>query len=218
MLILVEKRNDKLSAVGIADSEAAHHNGWCHTTVISVPVLAGTTPPVILLYLRGKDRKSSPGKFDLGGSGHIEIFESDFDLKSFNLESATLENAIREAGEEIRDELDPDKPYGFVAYDFRRFGQMGEWGHVSRGNVEMSTLHFIRLPNDRNWVIGDGNQGYGMSLKFTLDELINRYLKAPDEFADGVGRVLQRLSRDEGLRSRFEAELSEVARATKPFK
>lgn len=210
MLILVENHNDKLSAVGIADSDAAHRNGWCHTTVIAVPVLAGTTPPVILLYRRGNNRKSSPGTLDLGGSGHVEVFEPGFDLKTFNLESVILQNAIREAQEEIRDELRPDRPYEFVADDFRRFGQLGEWSNTSLNNHEMSTLHFIRLPNNRNWVIGDGNQGYETSVKFTLDGLMNSFLRSPEDFADGVGRVLFKLSQDPDLRARFETELCAI--------
>jgi hypothetical protein len=205
MLVLAEKRNGKLYGMGIADAHAAHRNRWGHLTTIGVPTLVGTSPAVVLLYRRGKKR-ACPGKLDLGGSGHVE-FSFDHDLGGFDLEAVILRNAIREAQEELQ----PDRPHPFSSSDFHRFGEPGEWEHDSAENKEMSTLHFIRLPNDRSWSIGDSNQDSVLPVEFTFEELMSRFQEAPDDFADGAGRVLSKLSRDPQLRAAFEAVLTKVA-------
>jgi hypothetical protein len=208
MLILVEKLDRKLRWAGIADAGAAHRNGWCHTTVLGVPVLAGTSPAVVLLYKRGEKRKSSPGKLDLGGSGHVE-FSLDHDFGGCDLEAVVMRNAIKEAQEELQ----PDRPYEFGAAAFHRFGELGEWEHTAVENREMSTVHFIRLPNDRGWMIGDSNQDSVRPVEFTVEELMNRFRDTPDDFADGVWRVLSRLNRDPELLASFQDSLAKVAQA-----
>jgi hypothetical protein len=206
MLILVEKLDGKLRWAGIADAGAAHRNGWCHTTVLGMPVLAGTSPAVVLLYKRGERRKSSPGKLDLDGSGHVE-FSLDQDLGVGDLEAMIMRNAIKEAQEELR----PDRSYEFAAATFHRFGKLGEWEHSAADNREMSTLHVIRLPNGCSWLIGDSNQDFVQPVEFTLEELMSRFRNAPDDFADGVSRVLSKFCRDAELQASFQELLAEVA-------
>lgn len=204
MLILVEKSEKKMIAVGLANAQAAHRNGWCHATVLAVPVLIGTSPAKILLYTRGVNRRSCPDMFDFAAQGHIDY---NFELGPFDLEDLVLHNAIREAQEELR----PDRPYEFRPGDFRRFGEYGEWTHTSSTNVEMSTMHFIRLPNDRIWWVGDSNQDFVQPETLSFPELMDRFKSAPEKFADGASRVLLRLSQDSQLRRDFEAVLAELA-------
>jgi hypothetical protein len=206
MLILVEKREGKLYSAGLADARAAHRNEWQHTTVLGIPTLAGTSPADLLLYRRGERRKACPNKLDFGGSGHVE-FSFDQDVGLFDLETVILRNAIKEAQEELRS----DQPFDFGPKDFHRFGELGEWDYNGPGNRELSTLHFIRLPNDRNWLVGDSNQEFVEPVRFTLGQLMQRFRSAPDDFADGAGRILSKLSNDSGLLSRFENQLAKVA-------
>jgi 8-oxo-dGTP pyrophosphatase MutT (NUDIX family) len=205
---------------GTAESAAAHRWGMPHTTVLLVPaVYSATEVTHLVLHRRSAHKRTSPNRLDFCG-GHVTFSERYFTgepWKSiYDLEKATADAACREANEEIRCGEPP------VAIDPKALRRVGTLGFFdcrtethSGPNVEYSTCYIVAVPTTGPVRIFDtdlrGERELAAEL-LTLEETLERFRTAAEEFADGAKRILANLAGDPALRLTFQELLAQPRR------
>lgn len=205
IMVVIEKRSDGSFRIdGCATGNLVHRLGLLHTTVLLIPV-TGDKEPMLLLHKRSPDRWISPGLWDVCG-GHMAFDEKYFmDEKwksDYNWEQAALDTAIREANEEIAFE----PTFIFSSFHVQRFKPFGYFEcrttvSPTKQNNECSTAYFVLVPKYRTVTICDDDpKGDIRQLevkKFTVSELFDSFKNEPGLFADGIWRILNKVSESE---------------------
>lgn len=208
---------------GFVTRDLAHWNRVPHTTVLIVPVRPLDNGFDILVHRRPLNKKVSPDTWDTFG-GHIDVsiengrilppVDEIDDRQVFR--KLIDDTAIREANEEI---IIPG--FKFTEREIRRFGGYGDFDYgvnnPQSDNVEYSTLYVALLPrNTANTTGKDSVSKAGIEVEvsglkltwITLDQLITDYRKDKSEFADGLGRILDKLTSSPGTERSFHAFVS----------
>ena len=154
--------------------------------------------------------------------GHLIFNESHFDglpwKSAYDLDRATLDGAVREVNEEIR--CHPS--FEFTKDHLRQFQPLGSFDCRARTahglNVEFSTAYAVMVPTDRRVGIWDTDVLGERELehrRLGRSELFDSFQDPEQPFADGAGRILQKLIRDEKLKSDFLALVTDVAQQSR---
>jgi 8-oxo-dGTP pyrophosphatase MutT (NUDIX family) len=218
----IDRNGPALKASGFVTRNLAHFHGVPHTTVLVVPICLLKPEPKILVHRRPAGKKVSPNTWDTFG-GHVEVAIQDGKVlppgdkiwSEAVFHQLIDDTAIREANEEME-----FKDFKFTSSDIRRFGGYGdfEWGtqDVNAQNVEYSSVFVAEFPEAAGLPsVCDTIGKHGKEVKVinleircvTLDCLLMEYAETPSAFADGLGRILQRLTESPGTRRSFEALL-----------
>jgi phosphoribosyl 1,2-cyclic phosphodiesterase len=180
-----------LRVAGPISPDIAHRFGVPHSTALVWPVRPDGR---IVVHRRSPWKRTAPNALDACGGHHQ--FEPGMAGRS--VASTIAETALREVNEEI------------LMIPLHRFGpadviQLGEAGAFTtgldtpgRGNVEYSTLFIVQLPSDAVTIRDSDTKGTRTleSTAMTFDQLLLKYREQPAEFADGLGRVLDRILKD----------------------
>lgn len=208
-----------LKMAGFVTREMAHTCGIPHATVLLVPVSLNQAGDLtILTHWRPVGKETDSEKWDTFG-GHVEVIAKNSALElPLNWDSPETmrflveETALREANEEIR-----LIGFQFTAARLYRFGGYGDFESGTQepgsSNVEYSTVFIVVLPQDRadvqavDTVTKDAAEVeiYNLPTQvWTIGALLSEYVQNPHRFADGLGRILSRLSKQPELRQRFQ--------------
>jgi 8-oxo-dGTP pyrophosphatase MutT (NUDIX family) len=216
-VLAVRRQNGDLEFIGAAEAASAHRYGMPHTTVLLVPVVQmDDGKNRLILHQRSPNKRTSPGKLDFNG-GHITFSEQYFVgtpwESAYDLENATLDAACREANEEIR----LSTPFNIKPETLLRFRGLGYFDcrtETPTGpNVEYSTCYLVAVPSSRDLHIFDTDPAGERELPLSrhpLNEILDTYRRQQDLFADGAGRILSALIRNEELASDFCALIAEA--------
>jgi 8-oxo-dGTP pyrophosphatase MutT (NUDIX family) len=222
----IDKDGPAIRPAGFVTRDLAHWHGVPHTTVLLVPVRSLDNGQFeVLIHRRPKNKKVSPDTWDTFG-GHVDIFIHDGKvvppadkLNERNVFRKIIdETAIREANEEIKI---PD--FQFTAREIHRFGGYGDFEYgvnvPGSNNVEYSTLYVALLPRDATKITATdtvsiaGVEVEVANLKLksvSLDDLMMDYRDNKSEYADGLGRILDKFSSSPGTEYSFNTFLSSV--------
>lgn len=216
-----------LKLAGFVTREMAHSHGIPHATVLLVPVSLNQTGELtILTHRRPAGKETDPETWDMFG-GHVEVIAENNVLElpptwdsPETLHALVDETAIREANEEIR-----MVGFQFTAAHLYRFGSYGDFESGTQvpgsHNVEYSTVFVVALPQGRadvqavDTVMKDSVEVEITDLPtrmWTIDALLNEYVQNSHRFADGIGRILSRLSKQPEMRQRFQDLASKATR------
>ena len=216
-------------------------HGAVQVALIACKEKAGKILPNICLHRRSKFKKTDPDKWDImGGHLEADeriLPDKARPGAPSSWENQELisrlfwETAVREANEEVQLK---QAAFTFTEQDLRCIGGIGgfETGFDEFGstNREISTCYLAFIPGElltlregvhlgdylevKDTVMADGKEmeETASELKLvTFDELLHDYEEDPGEFADGISRVLQRLSREPVLKD----ELSRLETMTR---
>jgi len=202
----------------------------------------GRLVPHVLLHRRPDEKRISPRKLDICG-GHIEgsssILESQEKWDSVQyIERLIADTALREVAEECRIEVRRvSRLFRFEKSNLRRFGALGAFDcgldDADAKNREYATLYSAFVPRDVvtlgasepaeaafevvETVMGSGGERQVSAQELELvpfAELVHRFVENPEDFADGISRVLSRAVREhdttKALERFLEAGLTEA--------
>lgn len=210
LLFAVElNRKNRLNAGGVVTYSFAHKYGVMHTTVLIVLIHRGSR--TITLMQRPHSKRLYPGCWDITG-GHVTA-----DLRAIGspekLEQVIDRTAVAEASEEAKVSVD-GAPVMIDESSIVRFSDYGELFAESPLNVERSTGYCLFLDERSRVVCADENEnGQHETLnqrQVILPELKAEYGRNPDSFADGAGRLLERLlDSSDPVTKRFEATIEQ---------
>lgn len=194
-LRVVDHANRELNAKGYGQ---VHKRGLWHRTVI---LFLSQKPHTLVIQRRHPD-VDFRGLLDVFG-GH-EIPE----------DQSPLETALREANSEMRQTIS-GIPLAWSPSQFRRLGD--EYSFTiqqtmpgrNTTNREFSTVYLMRAPivNCTFHFQEDGQSGYAVEtpavdiMEKKLDHLLHLYETQPNQFADGLGRVLAQVAQSPPLKS-----------------
>lgn len=213
--VLVTKNADgNVAFCGCADAYATHVHGMPHTTVLLIATRLFDDMPRVLLHKRSPHKRTAPNCWDFCG-GHMTFDEKYFDRgeawnSEYNLSRATLDTAIREANEELHCSED----FKFEADNLFQFQPLGYFycrSDTKYGpNVEHSTSFIVGVPVRIEVSVWDTDMKGERQLDcewVTVSKLLNRFSNQSDSFADGAGRILNKLRDDPRLVETFKAKL-----------
>ena len=210
--MLVGKNNGIIKCYGWGAYDFVHQQGLRHLTVQIIPVVVDSKQKElnILLYRRSKHRTVGANQLDFCG-GHVVFNDEYARSNEWNniafLSKASQDAALHEANEEL-----VTGPKGEFGRDqLKIIGEFGEFkaqtvGENGRRNVEYSSVFSISIPKEcvvriREKVRGRYEEQNAERYKF--DELIKIFQKTPNDFADGAGRVLEKIVQSSGLKQDF---------------
>jgi len=226
----IDKDGPAIRPAGFVTRDLAHWHGVPHTTVLLMPVRSLDNGQFeVLIHRRPKNKKVSPNTWDTFG-GHVDIFIHDGKVlppanklnKRKVFRKMIDKTAIREANEEIKIKIPGFK---FTKRKIRRFGGYGDFEYgvnvPGSNNVEYSTLYVALLPcnatndkitaTDSVSVAGVEVEVANLKLKsVSLDDLLTDYHKNKSKYADGLGRILDKLTSSPGTQYSFNTFLSSV--------
>jgi len=220
LFLLVDRKSPEspLQLFGCVSRDGAHRLGYPHTSVLLIPTTWDDNAPVIFVHKRSPNKLICPNTWDFCG-GHISFepwychyLENSFDSRPL-LERAAFETAIREANEELKCEPKFNFQRQHI-FQFQSFGYFECDTKSERGrNVEYSTAYFVAVPKNRNVAVWDTDSEGERQLevkKFRLTELLNEFKKNKESFADGAGRILEKIVTDPSLQAEFEQRIKNV--------
>jgi len=159
------------------------------------------------LVARQPPGKSQEGKIDTVVGGHFEATD----------ECARC-GFDREFKEELTFQLNDARPMPRDWHRIRQFGSDAEWSWEAEFNREASTVFAVICPRNAELHVtcvddnADGTDDVCMDADWCdVNELIDRYRANREEYADGLGRVLDKLAADRLWRSRFKSEVLDLA-------
>lgn len=227
LFFLVAKRTPDapLKVCGCITRSMAHASGFPHTTVLLVPATWNEQQrqPVILMHKRSPHKRTCPNTWDFCG-GHLTFKDWHCHCLQNSLNSLDLieriaeQTALREANEELRcnpsfefrpKDIHPFKPVGY--FDCETKSQTSH-------NVEYSTAYVVVVPKDREISVWDTDKEGERRLevkRVSLEELLEEFKNEPTSFADGAGRILEKLVEDDNLKSEFSKLLASITEETK---
>lgn len=200
-------------------------HGTVQVAVVVLKKIQGQKIPHILLHLRSQWKETSPETWDICG-GHID-FDPEivtnpkkWEAESF-IEELFNSTALREANEEVRIQTRDSSEFVFTEKHIKCFGGLGvfECGFDNpvAKNREHSALYIAFVPSDVV-VVGESEKpeniftvedtvGVGAKVQnqvalglklIPLPELVLDFIKHPNDYADGIGRVLSRVKDEPG--------------------
>jgi len=183
--------------VGVREKAAVHAEGLLHGSCL---ILVRNEAGRIAVYERAAGQTHA-GLLDLFG-GHMSGVDSGDPRRT----------AIREASEEVL----------LITSDRLRVTIRDEWlvalsdsfalESTEPTNRERSTVFGLRVPDNIEILAQDELENQGVvqlsTRSYTLDELLTDFKASPKKFADGLRRVLDRVSTDQAFRTRVEQFLS----------
>ena len=233
LFFLVAKRTSDacLEVCGCVTRTMAHALGFPHTTVLLVPATWDKErhEPVVFVHKRSPHKRTCPNTWDFCG-GHLTFKDwhchcLQSSLNTLDLIERTAEQtALREANEELR--CNPS--FEFRQKDIHPFKSVGYFDCVTKSkishNIEHSTAYVVAVPEDRNVSVWDTDKEGERKLKVrrvSLEELLEEFKNDKNEsklFADGAGRILQKLVEEGSLKSEFSELLVSVTEEMKRSK
>lgn len=223
----------RLKICGVVTRGVAHFHGVPHGAVnianVILKKLNDRLIPSILLHRRDKRKRTSPDTWDICG-GHLEANEELFDNTALwedqeYLRCLFYRTAEREANEEFCILAKPD--FRFTEEHLKCFGGIGAFEYgldaPTIGNREYSALYIAFVPKEILIIeehdtleqivciedtIGKGGkpqESVASQLRLVaLEELILDYRKNEGDYADGIGRVLKRLTSEAYTMSKLQ--------------
>jgi 8-oxo-dGTP pyrophosphatase MutT (NUDIX family) len=216
-------RETRLRIGGVVTRDVAHYHGVPHGAVQVAVVVCKDRQPHILLHKRSKWKKTAPDKWDICG-GHIDATQDILqDTSAWGdqglIEALFAETALREANEEVV--LLPNPDFRFKPEHLKCFGGPGAFecgfDDPRAENREFSALYAAFVPKDictlakrhkvkRIFRVTDsvgmgGKERETVALEpklVALPELAQAFIENPDDYADGITRVLRRAVREPG--------------------
>lgn len=191
--VIVKKTDLGLEVHGCVTRDLAHSEFRVpHTSVNLVPVFQDTDE--VLIHRQSPRRRISPCKLDFAG-GHVN-FELALPGDPDALLAGVEKTALREAREELWLTV-KGKPYIIPKGRVRRFTELGELtaglDDPTSKNVEFSTGFIVFLPANAEVQVMDEEEILCHE-RLSIEELLRRFQKQPDDFADGASRTLSKLS------------------------
>jgi len=208
----------RLRIGGVVTRDVAHYKGVPHGAVQVAVVVNKNAKPHILLHKRSRWKKISPNTWDICG-GHVDAnggLLTDvglWDDQAF-IKDLFAKTALREANEEICIIKRPD--FKFDEKHLRCFGGPGVFESASE-NKEFSTLYLAFVPEtivsltdadevkdifkvvDSVGIGGKSKEEIALELRLvTLIQLVREFGEKPEDYADGVARVLSRAVEEPG--------------------
>jgi 8-oxo-dGTP pyrophosphatase MutT (NUDIX family) len=217
----------RLRIGGVVTRDVAHYRGVPHGAVqVAIVVLKrteGSLKPNVLLHWRDKRKKTSPETWDICG-GHIDADETlltnpqVWDDKNY-IDTLFKNTAIREVNEEFR--LLSKSGFRFEEKDLMSFGGPGDFecgfDDPIAENREYSAFYAAFVPGelvtledsddpktffrvgDSVGIEGEEKEAESSKLKLAIiSDLVFDFTKKPDEYADGIARVLSRVASEPG--------------------
>lgn len=212
-----------IEVYGCVTRTVAHALGISHTSVLLVPVtwVDEQKEPVIFVHKRSSFKSTCPDTWDFCG-GHLSFEDWHCRYLQSSLSGAHLieqvaeHTAVREANEELK----CDPVFEFRTKHIHRFRSVGYFEcdnkHKRGHNVEFSTAFVVSVPEDRTVAVWDTDREGERQLevkRFTLNALLSDFKNKKESFADGAGRILEKLLENSNLKAEF-ADLIESSTDT----
>lgn len=211
---------DTLELKGAAERAWAEKQNLCHLTALLIPIRVSDGKTVLHQRPPGK---SYPDHWDFFG-GHVSLSQASWACllgRTLTVSSLVQETAIKEAIEELR-MLDQDG-YPVLIDDsyLTMIDQIGAFSWQAEGNVERSTLYLVRIPEGCQIRPMDDIQGQFYRLKYEflpLSSVLQQYQDEREQtqktrhFADGAGRILNRLSEEPEWLAKVYDEIERMCR------
>ena len=212
---------------GVVTRDVAHFHGVPHGTALIANIILKNMNnqliPHILLHWRDKWKKTCPEMWDICG-GHLEatneiMSNTDSWENDKNIKDLFNDTARREANEEFCIIANPK--FEFKDENIKCFGGLGSFKYgFDNSNIvnkEYSTFYLAFVPQeilivqeddklekiigveDSIGISGKEYEAEASKLRLvTLPELLLNYIKKPNDFADGISRILTRLKDEPG--------------------
>lgn len=208
VLLVVEQRCDGLVGVGGVEGVACHRLRIPHATVLCLFTMCGK----ILVHTRSEN-SSCPNTLDCQG-GHIGYNPYAICDPRY-LRLAIDEGAARESCEEVAI-VENGEPKRLETRQIVRFSDYGELRADEPANVEFSTGYLCMLQNGSEVCVADDTDDGAIETLahqwFSLDELVDLYKQDPARFADGLARILERMTRpNDPIRQRIIGIMAELS-------
>lgn len=221
LFAIVEKQDDRIVVCGFATRDYVHGNSIRHMAVQIIPVaLDGAgNDCIVFIHRRSPFKGTSPNKLDFCG-GHITFDDQFFPRLYWDapvlLEKASHHTALREAREEIR--CDPS--IIFTEKNLYRFREVGAFrcdaqrddGSINR---EFSTAFVLGLPRKHKVTVWDTDRKGERQLEVKekmFHELLKEFTEKPNDFADGVSRILDKVSEDPYMQKELHNLMMDAAK------
>mgnify|MGYP000978104338 CR=1 FL=1 len=191
----------ELEVTGNAPARIAHQFGIPHPTTVLIPIVTPENggDKKILLHKRSPYKRICPNTWDFGG-GHVRMSGKILNPRHWKDSSIIAESIHKTAIRESNEEFICDPYHIFNLQDIYLLSKMGEFtiglNHPGTGNIEYSTIYGVKIPANTTIKISDTDI-YGKreleTKQVTLEELIAAYERDKSAFADGAGRVLEKI-------------------------